>query len=90
MATNLTPDHLRCSLGGCPSVHELEDGNFVIVGKYARLMADTEASALRDNLRNAGQIGPDEAAIFVEADLLSTLKSRWIKEALEAAGVGQG
>lgn len=29
----ITPHHLRCAFGSCPSVYELEDGNLLIIGK---------------------------------------------------------
>jgi hypothetical protein len=32
---NLTPEHLRCFAGSCPSVYELDDGRLLIVGELA-------------------------------------------------------
>jgi hypothetical protein len=29
----ITPAHLRCSIGGCPAVFELSDGDLLIIGK---------------------------------------------------------
>ncbi len=31
---NITPEHMRCQIGYCPSVHELNDGRLLIVGEY--------------------------------------------------------
>ncbi len=35
MIKNLTPMHLRCPVGECPSVHQTEDGRLVITGPLA-------------------------------------------------------
>lgn len=32
---DLTPEHMRCPWGQCPSVRELEDGRLLIVGARA-------------------------------------------------------
>jgi len=32
---NLTPEHMRCTLGACPAVYELDDGKLLIVGELA-------------------------------------------------------
>jgi hypothetical protein len=73
---NLTPQHLRCEWGGCPSVHELEDGRrYIIVGQTAGLVADDELVA---------KPGPDETAVIIDHALLSTIRDEVREECAEA------
>lgn len=53
-----TPEHLRCPVGECPSVHEREDGKLVIVGEAV--------AGIR--------VGIGECAIVVDPKLLSDIK----------------
>ncbi len=69
---DLTPKHLRCSLGGCPSVHRLDDGRLMIVGVNAEADPTITSQTFLD-LGLRGKIGPDEEAIVISADLLSDL-----------------
>ncbi len=71
MIKNLTPEHMRCFIGNCPSLQRLGDGRLLIVGK--------EASS-DDLAGTSADIGDDEQAIVISQDLLSDL----ISEAVEA------
>jgi hypothetical protein len=56
----ITPERFRCAIGTCPAV--FDDGeNINIIGKRV-----TEA----DYPELAGRIGPDEAAVVIDAALL--------------------
>lgn len=59
MAKDITPEHLRCSLGGCPSVHVLDDGRLEITGEYARVISKDD--------------GPDEAVVRIGEEYFSEL-----------------
>jgi hypothetical protein len=59
---DLTPMHLRCRFGACPSVHELSDGRLAVVGP----IADVETLAALD-----GKIAPHEESVIVPRDLLT-------------------
>jgi hypothetical protein len=61
---NLTPEHMKCPAGYCPSVHELDDGRLLIVGQTAGLVADDEQVA---------KPGPDETAIIIDRALLANV-----------------
>jgi hypothetical protein len=61
---NLTPSHLRCSMGGCPAVWKTNDGELIIIGKIA-------PEALTNHLRD--QIGPDEFAVKISAEYFQQL-----------------
>lgn len=69
---NLTPAHLRCEWGACPSVHRLEDGRLLIVGD--------------DGFPKSREVGipcdSDEAVIIIHPDLLSTVMQEEIEKAL--------
>jgi len=58
---NLTPQHLRCAPLHCPSVHELEDGRLLIVGKRTSVSAEVLATM---NLAT-------EEAIVIDRELLA-------------------
>jgi hypothetical protein len=64
MPKNLTPEHLRCTWGGCPSVHRLDDGQLLIVGKMA---SDEEI------LKAGAVVGLDERALTIGAEYLAGL-----------------
>jgi hypothetical protein len=61
---DLTPDHLRCSFGGCPGVYRLNDGDLLIIGKVLppELMSEME-----------GRVGPDEFAVKISPDYFGSL-----------------
>jgi hypothetical protein len=57
---DITPEHLRCSLGGCPAVYEIDQDTVVIVGEAA----DIDIQKL---------VGENEAAIVVTKKLLANV-----------------
>jgi len=57
----ITPAHLRCSYGGCPSVSVLTDGSLLIVGKKP-------SSDLMNELN--GKVADDEQAVTISAEFL--------------------
>lgn len=61
---DLTPAHLRCSLGGCPAVLKTADGDLIIIGK-----------ALSDALRKQieGRVGDDEVALKISPEFFKGL-----------------
>lgn len=61
---NLTPQHLRCPLADCPSVHELEDGKIMVVGP----------SLYNDGYARDVKLGPGENAVMIDKALLSTIR----------------
>jgi hypothetical protein len=61
---NLTPSHLRCSIGGCPAVWKVNDGELVIIGKIP-------PEALVDQLRD--KIAPDEFAVKISLEYFQQL-----------------
>lgn len=63
---NITPPHLRCGLGQCPSVHVLEDGRLLIVG-------EGEITAWNAVNGIGIKLGETERAVVVSPDLLSDL-----------------
>ncbi len=59
-----TPFHLRCSLGGCPAVFELSDGNLLIIGK----------APSTDLLKQVeGRVAGDELAIKISPEFFKSL-----------------
>lgn len=60
---NITPVHLRCEWGECPSVHELEDGRLLIVGRDAFDEAE----------RGEVAWGIDETPIIVDRAILANV-----------------
>lgn len=62
MSTDIAPEHLRCGLGECPSVHD-HDGDLLIVGKRGDQIA-------RD--QNIG-MSEDETAIVIPPEYFSDL-----------------
>jgi hypothetical protein len=65
---NLTPAHMRCAVGTCPSLYRLEDGRFLVVGKVAFLAAPMVWNKMKDDKA----IGPEEYAIVIDPALLDT------------------
>lgn len=68
MPENLTPEHMRCAAGTCPSVHQLEDGRLLIVGAEAPTDLDGETV-----FETGARIGQNEAGVIISPDLLSSL-----------------
>jgi hypothetical protein len=60
---DLTPSHLKCFHGTCPSVHELCAGRLLIVGKRG----DRTAS------EGGAPVGEDEYAIIIDRALLANV-----------------
>jgi hypothetical protein len=60
---NLTPKKLRCGLGTCPAVYEIEPGKLLIIGKRAELVA----------LQRGARIGADETAVIIDHELLGEI-----------------
>lgn len=59
---NITPEEFRCvSIAGCPAVYDLEDGRLLIIGKIPS----------QDDLSSVKEIGNDELAIVIDAELVS-------------------
>lgn len=79
MAENMTPLHLRCGFGSCPSIHRLKDGSLLIVGTYAS-HCDGQASDLREQLGMANKIASHETAIVITRDFLEDLFQQWADE----------
>jgi hypothetical protein len=71
---NLTPTHLRCGFGSCPSVHRLEDGRLLIVGEMG--WSHFWPSGLRP--------ADNEEVILIDPAILATLREEWVREAVEA------
>jgi hypothetical protein len=61
--TDITPHHMRCFAGSCPSVHELDDGRLMIIGKRGDFMADNLNIAVADS----------EEAIIIDRALLANV-----------------
>ena len=61
----ITPSHLRCSIGGCPGVFTLSDGDLLIIGK-----------ALSPDLLEqvAGRVASDEIALKLSPEFFKALK----------------
>jgi hypothetical protein len=66
VSQELTPAHLRCSWGGCPSVFSLSDGQILIIGKKPSLDLYSQVQH---------KVADDEFAIVVSCDLLQNVKN---------------
>ena len=64
---NITPQHLRCTFGACPSVFRMEDGNLLIIGKKP-------SAELADEIRS--RIGPGEQAVIIAPAYLAQTDER--------------
>jgi hypothetical protein len=71
---NLTPSHLRCGTGLCPSITQLEDGRLLIVGQY---------NPSRARMANVS-LGEDEAPVVISPDLLADYISQHVDAAVRA------
>jgi hypothetical protein len=61
---DITPSHLRCSLGACPAIYASEDGNLVIVGKKP-------SKEVLQQLE--GKVGEDEFVVTISPELIGGL-----------------
>jgi hypothetical protein len=69
---NLTPEHLRCIAGTCPSIHQMEDGRLLIVGERASTyLFGSVDGELRHTIDGDKAVNDDEEAIIISPDLLS-------------------
>ncbi len=57
---DITPEHLRCSIGGCASVHVMDDGRVLIVGDRGDQVAYDHGIG----------VAPHEQAVIVSMDIL--------------------
>jgi hypothetical protein len=73
---NITPAHLRCGPFNCPSVHELEDGRLLIVGKRTNVSAEVLSTM---------DLATEEAVIIDRA-LLATIRDEVREECANIAG----
>lgn len=60
----LTPYAIRCSIGACPAVFSLDDGNLLIVGKKLSPELSKEIE---------GKVGDDEHAIVLSPEFFRNL-----------------
>lgn len=77
MPENLTPAHLRCNIGMCPSIYRLEDGTLALIGRRAPL----DPSKTRSYFGTP--IADNEEAVIISPDLLDSLKAEWIREVVD-------
>lgn len=61
----ITPVHLRCCAGGCPSIYESNRNTFVIVGR--KLSADEINKDL------SGKVSSEEEAIEISREFFTNL-----------------
>jgi hypothetical protein len=61
---DLTPAHLRCTLGACPAIFKASDGEVIVVGK-------TLSPDLLLQLK--GKVGADEYAVKLSAEFFREL-----------------
>lgn len=81
MTEDLTPKHLKCGFGSCPSVHRLDDGTLVVVAEFAHMHAPgTAIGDLYDSLEQ--KVGENEAIVVISPDLLGTLIEEMMLEKL--------
>jgi len=78
---NITPAHMHCDSGWCPSIHESEDGrHYMVVGKNANLMTTREWREDR-----GAKPGHDELVIIIDRALLSTIRNQVREECAKIA-----
>lgn len=61
----ITPKHLRCAIGSCPGVYEIDDGNLLIIGKNITTELDEKIQS---------KIGKDEFAVLINREFFSELQ----------------
>jgi hypothetical protein len=62
-----TPKHLRCTIGACPGVYEVEGGNLLVIGKKI-------TSELKDKIKS--KVGDDEFAVLISRDFFVELQKK--------------
>ena len=62
----ITPKRLRCGVGLCPALFELDDGRIVVIGK----LPDPQHPLPRKIL---DKVGDNELAVVIPADYLKDL-----------------
>jgi len=68
MPRNLTPLHLRCAaMASCPSINQLDSGEYLIVGRSATMAAACERIP----------VGEVEHAVIVSGELLANVVPGW-------------
>lgn len=63
----ITPEKLRCGIGMCPALFELDDGRVVIIGKMPTAEQPLPSAILE-------RIGVGEASIIIPAEYLEDLE----------------
>lgn len=64
IAEDITPLHLRCGSGGCPSVLKLQNGDLIIIGKKVDAALNAEISH---------RVADDEYAVVIGASYFANL-----------------
>lgn len=73
---NLTPQHLRCAPLHCPSIHQMDSGEYLIVGRSATMAAACERIP----------VGEGEHAVIVSGELVGNVPRTWM--AMDSAPKG--
>jgi hypothetical protein len=73
-AINLTPDQLRCSYGGCPSLHEIEGDRYLIVGANA---------SFEEKRLSGAKEGAFESTIVIDKALLGKALAEAIADEIQ-------
>ena len=63
----ITPKHLRCTIGACPGVFEVEGNDLIVIGKKI-------SSALNEEI--GSRVGEDEFAVRISRDFFSELQKK--------------
>lgn len=77
MSQDLTPKHMRCPAGDCPSITRLDDGRLLIVG--AEAPTDLDETVFGTEIK----IGNNEAGVLISPSLLDTLMEEVRREERE-------
>jgi hypothetical protein len=80
---NLTPDHLRCSYGGCPAVYDVTPEHLICpagdcpsvstIGDGQMLLIIGKKPSPELLAEIDGRVGPDEHAIVIGAEYFANL-----------------
>ena len=82
---DITPADMRCSTGmSCHSVHRLEDGQLLIVGKRAPIRIDDRYPPSLESVEICASMGPEEDAIVISPALLDGFVSQAVKDLVQA------
>lgn len=71
MSMDITPPHLRCGMGSCPSVHILGDGNLLVIGKD--ILKDPKLLGRFIPAPAGVDVGDDERAVLISSEYFSAL-----------------